>query len=153
LRATIKTYLGQMNAAAGCSLADVFQDHLADGRAIGRVALAVGNRVIIPIAIEVATLGVGHLLKYTKAARNAAKYSDDAVQRPGAGSRSRHWDPQIRDRGTCLREHRQAHLSPNGRKVFVVQFFSAGEKAGQLATAFVPTQKQLTAMLKLLGKA
>jgi RHS repeat-associated protein len=132
LRATIKTYLGQMNAAAGCSLADVFQDHLADGRAIGRVALAVGKRVIIPIAvavlctavtggvgavgcaiaggiimriadnmldhkpafqgafdvkkiaidvaIEVATLGVGHLLKYTKAARNAAKYSDDAVQ-------------------------------------------------------------------------
>lgn len=45
-----------------------------------------------------------------------------------------------------------AHIARIDGKYFVVQFFTYGERAGELATAFVPGQSQLTAMLRLLGK-
>lgn len=45
-----------------------------------------------------------------------------------------------------------AHLARIDGKYFVVQFFKEGDRAGELATAFVPRSDQLTAMLKALGK-
>lgn len=45
-----------------------------------------------------------------------------------------------------------AHLARIEGKNFVVQFFTSGPRAGELATAFVPSQQQLTAMLRLLGR-
>ncbi|MBA3943779.1 MAG: hypothetical protein H0X37_04370 [Herpetosiphonaceae bacterium] len=44
-----------------------------------------------------------------------------------------------------------AHLARIDGKWFVVQFFKDGPRAGELATAFVPNQGQLAAMLRLLG--
>ena len=44
-----------------------------------------------------------------------------------------------------------AHLARIEGKWFVVQFFKEGPLAGQLATAFVPTQAELGAMLARLG--
>jgi hypothetical protein len=44
-----------------------------------------------------------------------------------------------------------AQLARIEGKYFVVQFFAEGPRAGELATAFVPNQSQLTAMLRLLG--
>jgi hypothetical protein len=45
-----------------------------------------------------------------------------------------------------------AHLARIDGKYFVVQFFVEGERAGELATAFVPGQDQLTSMFSLLGR-
>jgi hypothetical protein len=45
-----------------------------------------------------------------------------------------------------------AHLARIEGKNFVVQFFTSGPRAGELATAFVPSQQQLTAMLRLLRR-
>ncbi len=45
-----------------------------------------------------------------------------------------------------------AHLARIEGKNFVVQFFTSGPRVGELATAFVPSQQQLTAMLRLLGR-
>jgi len=44
------------------------------------------------------------------------------------------------------------HLSRIDGKWFFVQFYESGSYAGELATAFVPNQGQLTGILKLLGK-
>ena len=44
-----------------------------------------------------------------------------------------------------------AHLARIDGKYFVVQFYKTGDRAGELATAFVPSQRQLSAMLKKLG--
>jgi hypothetical protein len=41
----------------------------------------------------------------------------------------------------------RAHLARIDGKNFVVQFFADGPRAGEVATAFVPSQRQLTAML------
>jgi hypothetical protein len=43
------------------------------------------------------------------------------------------------------------HLSRMDGKNFAVQFYASGSRAGQLATAFVPKQDQLAAMLRALG--
>jgi RHS repeat-associated protein len=45
-----------------------------------------------------------------------------------------------------------AHLSRIEGKWFAVQFYAKGPRTGQLATAFVPNQSQLGAMLRALGK-
>jgi RHS repeat-associated protein len=45
-----------------------------------------------------------------------------------------------------------AHLARIEDKYFVAQFFAEGDRAGELATAFEPSQDQLSAMLKLLGR-
>jgi RHS repeat-associated protein len=44
-----------------------------------------------------------------------------------------------------------AHLSRIDGKYFVTQFFKDGPRAGELATAFVPNNSQLSAMLRALG--
>ena len=44
------------------------------------------------------------------------------------------------------------HVSRQDGKNFAVQFFAGGTRSGQLATAFVPNQDQLEAMLRALGK-
>jgi Pretoxin HINT domain len=46
----------------------------------------------------------------------------------------------------------RAHLARIDGKNFVVQFFADGPRAGEVATAFVPSQRQLTAMLRAVGK-
>jgi hypothetical protein len=45
----------------------------------------------------------------------------------------------------------RAHLARIDGKNFVVQFFADGPLAGELATAFVPSQQQLSAMLRAGG--
>ncbi|WP_239307874.1 hypothetical protein, partial [Frankia sp. Cj3] len=45
-----------------------------------------------------------------------------------------------------------AHLSRVDGKYFVAQFFKDGNRASQLATAFVPGNSQLSAMLEAAGK-
>jgi hypothetical protein len=45
-----------------------------------------------------------------------------------------------------------AHLARIDGKNFVVQFFKEGPRAGELATAFVPSQAQIAQMLRLLGQ-
>jgi hypothetical protein len=45
-----------------------------------------------------------------------------------------------------------AHLARIEGKYFVTQFFLEGSRAGELVTAFIPSQDQLTAMLALLKK-
>lgn len=42
------------------------------------------------------------------------------------------------------------HLARIDGKYFFVQFFLEGRRAGELATAFVPNQSQLSAILRLL---
>jgi hypothetical protein len=44
-----------------------------------------------------------------------------------------------------------AHLARIDGKYFVVQFFKTGPRAGQLATAFIPNNAQLGAMLRAAG--
>lgn len=42
------------------------------------------------------------------------------------------------------------HMARIENKYFFVQFFSEGPRAGELATAFVPSQSQLVRILALL---
>jgi hypothetical protein len=44
------------------------------------------------------------------------------------------------------------HLARIEGKNFFVQFYKDGPRAGELATAFVPNQRQLTAILGAMGK-
>jgi RHS repeat-associated protein len=44
------------------------------------------------------------------------------------------------------------HLARMDGKYFFVQFFEEGSRAGELATAFVPKQTQLTEILRILGE-
>jgi hypothetical protein len=44
------------------------------------------------------------------------------------------------------------HIARIEEKNLFVQFYKEGPRAGELATAFVPNQNQLTAILSALGK-
>jgi hypothetical protein len=44
------------------------------------------------------------------------------------------------------------HLARIDGKYFFAQFYKGGSRAGELATAFVPSQQQLTQILMALGK-